>query len=388
MAANAKTHITLSKSTSSKPSLEFYSDGNGEAHRITIESFPFRIGRAETADLRVESVEVSREHAEIFERNGFWLVRDLGSTNGTQVNGKQITETLLSDGDILKVAESELIFIASSASQFQRMVTQPIQSKNLPRGAHALPQEIATIRMMTEATLYQAIPTDLLAIRSLSHEVTEAFLSRPAIRSQRDSIASQSNAVSDRYRELERMLAIESVIARPETQRLFLSIAPADIEAPHLLFSHLRLLQSQLPNGWELGITIPLPSDVDILRFANVFQEAQEHEFRVAFDQFQGSGAQVLHLKSLLPDYLILAPGMTRDLAVSRQPLRRLESLLDACNELVIKPVLPNDDAGTTLAICQEMGFDLALSRPSKPTALPQKSSASVRVTPLLHNLS
>ena len=129
------THITLSKKTTSKPSLEFYSDGSGEARRVTIENFPFRIGRAETADLRVESVEVSREHAEIVERNGMWLVRDFGSTNGTQVNGKPIKETLLSDGDILRVAESELTFIASPVSQFQRMVTQPIQAKKSAPGA-------------------------------------------------------------------------------------------------------------------------------------------------------------------------------------------------------------------------------------------------------------
>ena len=374
------THITLSKSTSSKPSLEFFSDGGGEAHRITIENFPFRIGRAETADLRVESVEVSREHAEIFERNGFWLVRDLGSTNGTQVNGKVITETLLSDGDILKVAESELVFIASAASQFQRMATQPIQSKNLVRSANVLPAEVAAIRTMTEATLHQAIPTELLSIRSIRHNMTEAFLSRPAVRSQRGSIADQPHSVGERYRELERMLAVESATWRTEARRLFLSVGPADVETPHHMFSQLRLLQSQLPSGWELGITISLPSDVDILRFADVFQEAQEHELRVAFDEFQGNGAQVLHLKSLLPDYLILAPGMTKDLSVSRQPLRRLESLLEACNELVIKPVLPTGDAGTTLAICQDMGFDLVLSPSKKSTSVPQKKSVPVSV--------
>ena len=60
-----------------------------------------------------------------------WLLRDLGSTNGTQVNGKPIKETLLADGDILKLAETELTFIASAASQFQRMVTQPIHAKNV-----------------------------------------------------------------------------------------------------------------------------------------------------------------------------------------------------------------------------------------------------------------
>ncbi len=382
------THITLSKSTSSKPSLEFFSDGNGEAHRVTIENFPFRIGRAETADLRVESVEVSREHAEIFERNGFWLVRDLGSTNGTQVNGKPITETLLSDGDILKVAESELVFIASAASQFQRMITQPIQSKNLSRGTNMLPPEIAAVRMMTEATLYQAIPSELLSIRSLRHGITETFLSRPAVRPQRDSITNQPHAVGERYRELERMRAVESAVGRTESKRLFLSVGPADIETPHHMFSHLRLLQSQLPSDWELGITISLPSDVDILRFADVFQEAQEHELRVAFDEFQGNGAQVLHLESLPPDYLILALGMTKDLTVSRQPLRRLESLLDACKELAIKPVLPNGEVGTALAMCQEMGFDLVLSSAKKPEAPLPKQSTPIRVDQMLQNVT
>ena len=133
--ATTVTHITLSKKTTAKPCLEFYSDVGGEARRVTIENFPFRIGRAESADLRVESVEVSREHAEITERNGMWLVRDLGSTNGTQVNGKPIEEMLLADGDILKVAETEMTFIASAASQFQRMVTQPIQSREVAASA-------------------------------------------------------------------------------------------------------------------------------------------------------------------------------------------------------------------------------------------------------------
>ncbi len=74
------THITLSKTTNSKPCLEFYSDGGLEPRRVPIERYPFRIGRAESADLRIESAEVSREHLEITARNGICLVRDLGST--------------------------------------------------------------------------------------------------------------------------------------------------------------------------------------------------------------------------------------------------------------------------------------------------------------------
>jgi FHA domain len=370
--ATTVTHITLSKKTTTKPCLEFYSDGSGEARRVTIENYPFRIGRTESADLRVESVEVSREHAEITERNGMWLVRDLGSTNGTQVNGKPIQEMLLADGDILKVAETEMTFIASAASQFQRMVTQPIQSRKVTPAPYSLPPEVAAIRIMTEATLRQVIPTKLLAVTSLRCGITEAYFSPATTNAKQQPILDQPHAVGERFRELERSRGLEAAIKRTDARRLYLAVGSADIESPHRLFSHLKQLQSQLPAGWELGITISLPTDVDILRITEVYQDAREHELRVAFDEFQGNGAQVLHLKSLLPDYLVLAAKMTNDLTSLRQPLRRLESLLAACEELAIKPVLPCNESEHTMALCQEIGFDLVLmasSRVSAPTS-------------------
>ena len=48
-----------------------------------------------------------------------------------------------------------------------------------------------------------------------------------------------------------------------------------------------------------------------------------------------------------------------------RQPLRRLESLLAACEELAIKPVLPCNESEHTVALCQEIGFDLVLTSSS-----------------------
>jgi hypothetical protein len=366
------THITLSKVTNSKPCLEYYSDGIGEARRVTIEQCPFRIGRAETADLRVETVEVSREHAEIVERNGMWLVRDLGSTNGTHVNGKSIKETLLSDGDILKVAETELTFIASTASQFQRMVTQPIHSKKVASAPFALPPEIAATRMMTEATLCQVIPTQLLAAHSLRHAVAEAYFAPFTACAKQQPVFDQVHAVGERYRELERRGALELAVGRTDVRRIYLAVSAAEIEAPHRLFSNLKPLQGQLPSGWELGITISLPTDIDILRISEIYSDAQEHDLRVAFDDFQGNGAQVLHFKSLLPDYLILAANMTKDLTSTRQPLRRLESLLAACEELAIKPVLPRSESDHTIALCQDIGFDLVLQSATRSKSTPR----------------
>lgn len=370
------THITITKKTSAKPRLEFYSGGSGDVRRITIENCPFRIGRAESADLRVELVEISREHAEIIERNGMWIVRDLGSTNGTQVNGRPIQEMLLADGDILKVAETEITFIASAASQFQRMVTQPIQSGK--RAApNALPPEVNAMRALTEATLRQVIPTKLLAATSLRRGVNEAYFSLATTNAKQQPILAQPHLLGERYRELERMRAVELTIKRTDSRRLYLAVGPTDLESPQRLLSNLQQLQDLLPGGSELGITISLSTDIDILQISDFYQDAREHELHVAFDEFQGNGAQVRHLKSLRPDYLVLAKGMTNDITSTRQPQRRLESLLAACDELAIQPVLPCMESAHAVAICQEIGFNLVLMAPSRVS----ERTADARVT-------
>ncbi|HEY3392837.1 MAG TPA: FHA domain-containing protein [Lacipirellulaceae bacterium] len=364
------TYITLSKKTTSKPSLEFYSDGAGAARRVTIERFPFRIGRSESADLRIDAVQISREHAEIVERNGMWLVRDLGSTNGTLVNGKQIKETLLADGDILKLAETELTFIASAASQFQRMVTQPIQSK--PSAAappSMIPAEVAATRALCEAMLWQAIPTRLLAAASLRHGTAEAYFACSMTSDSQRTLFDQPREVADRYRALERMRAAELASQRPDGGRLFLAVGAEEIESPHRLLASVAQIQAFMPSDWELGITISLPVDVDILRIATVHREAKNQGLLVAFDEFQGNGGQVMHFESQLPDYLVLAPNMTKDLTSTRQPLRRLESLLTACEDLEIKAILPPIESGDVVAQCQEIGFDLVLQPANRPAA-------------------
>jgi phosphoserine phosphatase RsbU/P len=64
------------------------------------------VGRAEDVDVPLDSGRVSRQHAELvkdpFER---WWVRDLGSRNGTRVNGVRVSESILQPGDVLEIGE-------------------------------------------------------------------------------------------------------------------------------------------------------------------------------------------------------------------------------------------------------------------------------------------
>lgn len=71
----------------------------------------FRIGSRPENDLRLESPLVSRQHCRLYaEAPGAWSVEDLGSRNGTHVNGERTPRRLLRDGDVLQVGDATLIF--------------------------------------------------------------------------------------------------------------------------------------------------------------------------------------------------------------------------------------------------------------------------------------
>ena len=65
-------------------------------------------GRTSGADIRVDDPFASSAHARIFDRGGFMYVEDMGSTNGTYLNGRQLkTAERLSMGDTIRIGDSE-----------------------------------------------------------------------------------------------------------------------------------------------------------------------------------------------------------------------------------------------------------------------------------------
>jgi len=66
-------------------------------------------GRHDDCQLRIKSSEVSRRHCQFFEKNGLLLVKDLGSSNGTFLNGKKIEgQRVLEPGDELTIGPVKL----------------------------------------------------------------------------------------------------------------------------------------------------------------------------------------------------------------------------------------------------------------------------------------
>ncbi|RFU21057.1 FhaA domain-containing protein [Geodermatophilus marinus] len=83
-------------------------DGPGTRHELTTGRNV--IGRGTDADIRLPDTGVSRKHVDVVLDAGTAVAEDLGSTNGTLVNGRRITRQALSDGDVIRIGHSVLVY--------------------------------------------------------------------------------------------------------------------------------------------------------------------------------------------------------------------------------------------------------------------------------------
>jgi hypothetical protein len=67
------------------------------------------LGRHQSCEVVVEDPTVSRRHAQLRFSDGVWVLHDLGSTNGTAVNGVLVTRCQLHPGDHLSLGDHQLI---------------------------------------------------------------------------------------------------------------------------------------------------------------------------------------------------------------------------------------------------------------------------------------
>jgi pSer/pThr/pTyr-binding forkhead associated (FHA) protein len=78
------------------------------ARSVTLQAGAISIGRATDNDLQIPDQTVSAHHARIFTYLEASYIEDLGSTNGTFLNGKRIQKHTLHPGDTIKIGRLEL----------------------------------------------------------------------------------------------------------------------------------------------------------------------------------------------------------------------------------------------------------------------------------------
>src|SRR5712672_2239259 len=90
-------------------------NGSLENQVIDLTPDPMTIGRASACNIRIADQGVSSKHAKIWCEDGQYFLMDLGSTNGTFVNDRDVDREKLSDGDVITFGMTKASFVGEKS---------------------------------------------------------------------------------------------------------------------------------------------------------------------------------------------------------------------------------------------------------------------------------
>ncbi len=118
------------------------------------------IGRAETCDLVLPSLHVSRQHAQIEVRDGRATLSDSGSSNGTFVNGIRSSSRTLVVGDVVRIGPYKLVFTGDAIEHID-------DSKRVRLDAHEIGKVVGDAVLLDKVS-FAAQPGEVFAIAGTS----------------------------------------------------------------------------------------------------------------------------------------------------------------------------------------------------------------------------
>ena len=89
--------------------------GPNAGSKFMLDADVTRAGRHPESDIFLDDITVSRRHAEFARRERGYLVRDVGSLNGTYLNRERIEEAELASGDEVQIGKFKLVYLAGAA---------------------------------------------------------------------------------------------------------------------------------------------------------------------------------------------------------------------------------------------------------------------------------
>ncbi|MHA7631878.1 FHA domain-containing protein [Corallococcus sp. M7] len=116
--------------------------GPMEGEEFALSELEYTVGRSTDNPICIQDTSVSRKHVTLRKESAGWMVSDMGSGNGTIVNGEPIAEeTLLANGDVITLGDSELRYedTANSTAKVQAPSSPRPRPSSAGRGASAAP---------------------------------------------------------------------------------------------------------------------------------------------------------------------------------------------------------------------------------------------------------
>lgn len=343
--------------------LEHFHRQTGEAQRIAVRPLPFSVGRHADSDLLLDSHHGSQRHAELFIRGRHLWIKDLGSTNGTAVNGERLVgEQQVQHGDIVHFADLEFRMLserpppsliktqAFSRTEQQRLAAiarTPVAFREMLSQRHLWTDFQPLVRLADDSVFGY----ELLGRAQLDQQVTypgDLFF----IAEKLDHAVELSVAF--------RATGLDLAQRLPGNPTVFVNTHPRELRDLDSLLASLVTLRSSHPKA-EIVLEIHEAAVADLSVMTALRGGLEELRIPIAFDDFGTGQARLLELAEVEPQYLkfdaVLIEGLH---AASRKRRNMVEALLRLSRDLEIIPVAECIESVEEAKICTDLGFELA----------------------------
>ncbi len=312
----------------------------------------FTIGRRSDSSLCLPVGSVSKNHAEIVPLEGGIVLRDLGSTNSTYVNGSRIEgDTILNDGDLIQFAS--LVFRVCHKNH--KTEVQTIEQDNCD---HALAM-MQFDRLINDGGLvpYFQPVVNMVDKKRIGYEVlgrSRLFgLQSPV---EMFTAASQLN-LEAQLSELFRERGIEIGRALGKEMNLFVNTHPKELGSDQF-YRSLHTIREKYDQIITLEIHERAATNPDMMRqLSGVLANL---DIKLAFDDFGVGEARLVELGEFRPDFLKFDMGLTRSIDQATAKRQEVVALLARLvNDLGIKPLAEGIENEESHRILVDMGFVL-----------------------------
>ena len=321
--------------------------------KVVVGGSEFVVGRWEDVDFRLAFRGVSKRHATLRVGESGLFVNDLGSTNGTFVNGQRISaEKPLKVGDVLQFGnaafqvtcdapvetehtQSELIVDrATSLLQFDRLMSQRSVSPHF--------QPIVTLGTQS------VIGFEVLArSRVMGLESAQALFDAA-------SLVQQEVELSRLFRD-EGMRTGLTLANSPE---LFLNTHPSESHDDRLVKS-LGELRHKYPHA-TITLEIHEATVTDSVQMRELYGQLRALNIKLAYDDFGAGQARLIELVDVPPDYLKFDRKLIQDIhAAPAQRQQMLATLVRMVRDLGIAPLAEGVELVEEGEVCHQIGFTL-----------------------------
>ncbi len=157
----------------------FVIQGADQGKRFEFKSSPVALGRENSNAIRLHDTEVSRRHAELRQDEEIYRIVDLGSANGTFLNGQLVNQAPLQSGDRLQLGQTVMLFHEGSANSKRDLTARvDLLSSNSAEDRSAILKSIPSSegsRVLQKPEVTGGMLREHLASLSVMYRATQAI---------------------------------------------------------------------------------------------------------------------------------------------------------------------------------------------------------------------